>query len=138
MSKPAARERKPHLDTLAITLLLLCCAFWGFQQILIKFTVAEVRPLWQVALRFCGVTVLLCLWCRLRGVPLFNRDGTLKAGLPVGLLFAGELACIYLGLMQTSASRLTVFQYTAHSSWRCCGRAWCRAKDCAAFNGSAW
>ena len=107
------RARKPHLDTLAITLLVLCCAFWGFQQILIKFAVAEIPPLWQAAMRFWGATALLWLWCRLRGVPLFARDGTLKAGLLAGLLFAGEFAGIYLGLMHTSASRLTVFLYTS-------------------------
>ena len=33
--------RKTHLDSLAITLLVACCAFWGFQQILIKVAVAE-------------------------------------------------------------------------------------------------
>jgi drug/metabolite transporter (DMT)-like permease len=113
MNPPVARVRKSQLDTLAITLLVLCCAFWGFQQILIKFAVAEIPPLWQAALRFWGATVLLWLWCRLRGVPLFDRDGTLKAGLLAGLLFAGEFAAIYLGLMHTSASRLTVFLYTS-------------------------
>ena len=102
MSPPSARLRKPHLDTLAIVLLVLCCAFWGFQQILIKFAVAEIPPLWQATLRFWGATVLLWLWCLARGVPLFDRDGTLKAGLLAGLLFAGEFASIYLGLMHTS------------------------------------
>jgi drug/metabolite transporter (DMT)-like permease len=106
-------ERKPHLDTLAVTLLIVCCAFWGFQQILIKVTVAEVPPLWQATLRFWGATALLWLWCVARGVPLFQRDGTLGAGLLAGLLFAGEFACIYLGLQFTSASRLTVFLYTS-------------------------
>jgi drug/metabolite transporter (DMT)-like permease len=105
--------RKPHLDRLAIGLLLACCAFWGFQQILIKATVAEVPPLWQASLRFAGATALLWLWCVWRGQPLFQRDGTLKAGLLAGLLFAGEFACIYIGLMHTSASRLTVFLYTS-------------------------
>lgn len=105
--------RKPHLDGLAIGLLVLCCAFWGFQQILIKFAVAEIAPLWQASLRFWGATALLALWCRLRGVPLWTRDGTLRAGLLAGLLFAGEFAFIYLGLMHTSASRLTVFLYTS-------------------------
>ena len=113
MNPPVTRVRKSQLDTLAITLLVLCCAFWGFQQILIKFAVAEIPPLWQAALRFWGATVLLWLWCRLRGVPLFDRDGTLKSGLLAGLLFAGEFAAIYLGLMHTSASRLTVFLYTS-------------------------
>ena len=55
-------ERKNHLDTLAISLLLVCCLFWGFQQILIKTTVGEVPPLWQAAIRFIGATVLLLLW----------------------------------------------------------------------------
>jgi drug/metabolite transporter (DMT)-like permease len=53
------------------------------------------------------------VWCRVRKVPLFTRDGTLKAGLLAGLLFAGEFSCIYLGLRDTTASRLTVFLYTS-------------------------
>lgn len=106
-------ERKDHLDSLAVTLLLASCLFWGFQQILIKTTVPEVPPLWQASLRFGGATVLLWLWCRWRGVALFARDGTLRAGLLAGLLFTGEFTCIYLGLRDTTASRLTVFLYTA-------------------------
>ena len=107
------RGRQQHLDTLAISLLLACCLFWGFQQILIKTTVGEVPPLWQAALRFAGATVLLWLWCAWRGIRLFERDGTLRAGLLAGALFAGEFSCIYLGLRDTSASRLTVFLYTS-------------------------
>ncbi len=106
-------ERKHHLDTLAISLLLACCLFWGFQQILIKTTVDEVPPLWQAALRFAGATGLLWLWCLVRGVKLFERDGTLRAGLLAGVLFAAEFSCIYLGLRDTTASRLTVFLYTS-------------------------
>ena len=79
-------ERKSHLDGLAIGLLLACCLFWGFQQILIKTTVGEVPPLWQAAIRFVAAT---------------------------GLLFAAEFTCIYLGLRDTAASRLTVFLYTS-------------------------
>lgn len=106
-------QRKTHLDTLAVGLLIACCAFWGLQQILIKTTVAEVPPMWQASIRMIGATVLLWLWCVSRGVPLFGRDGTLWPGLLAGLLFAGEFAGIYLGLQHTSASRLTVFLYTA-------------------------
>lgn len=107
------RERKDHLDTLAVSLLLASCLFWGFQQILIKAIVGEVPPLWQAALRFAGASVLLWLWCVWRKVPLLERDGTLLPGLLAGLLFAGEFACIYLGLRDTAASRLTVFLYTS-------------------------
>ncbi|ROZ66745.1 DMT family transporter [Ramlibacter sp. WS9] len=105
--------RKNHLDTLAVSLLLVCCLFWGFQQILIKTTVGEVPPLWQASLRFAGATLLLWIWCVVRGVKLFTRDGTLRAGLLAGVLFAGEFSCIYLGLRDTTASRLTVFLYTS-------------------------
>ncbi len=107
------RPRKNHLDSLAIGLLVACCAFWGLQQLIIKTTVGEVPPLWQASLRMAGATVLLWLWCRVRGVPLFGRDGTLAGGLLAGVLFAGEFVCIYLGLQHTSASRLTVFLYTS-------------------------
>jgi drug/metabolite transporter (DMT)-like permease len=106
-------ERKAHLDTLAVSLLLGCCLFWGLQQVLIKATIAEIPPIFQASLRLIGATALLWLWCLWRQVPLFSRDGTLLAGLLAGVLFGGEFACIYLGLQSTTASRLTVFLYTS-------------------------
>ncbi len=105
--------RKTHLDTLAVSLLLACCLFWGLQQVLIKVTIAEIPPMFQASLRLMGATVLLLLWCLWRGVPLFRRDGSLGAGLLAGALFGAEFACIYLGLQYTTASRLTVFLYTS-------------------------
>ncbi len=105
--------RKTQLDTLAISLLLACCLFWGFQQVLVKATLAEVAPAFQAAIRFAGATVLLLLWCAWRGIRLFGADGSLRAGLLAGSLFAAEFACLYLGLQYTSASRLTVFLYTS-------------------------
>ena len=105
--------RKAHLDALAISLLLVCCLFWGFQQVLIKATISEIPPMFQASLRLIGATVLLGLWCLWRGVPLFRRDGSLWAGLLAGALFGAEFACIYLGLQYTTASRLTVFLYTS-------------------------
>ncbi len=106
-------QRKEHLDGLAVGILLACCMFWGLQQILVKSIMDQADPLFQSSLRAMGATVLLVLWCRLRGVPLFERDGSLWAGLLAGGLFAAEFACIYLGLRLTSASRLTVFLYTS-------------------------
>ncbi len=110
---PSAVQRKDHLDTFAIALLIACCAFWGFQQILIKFASREIPPMWQASVRMAGATALLWIWCQFRGIALFERDGSLKAGLLVGSLFAAEFCFIYLGLQHTSASRLTVFLYTS-------------------------
>lgn len=53
------------------------------------------------------------LWCKWRNIPLWERDGSSKAGLIAGALFAVEFAFIYLGLQYTSASRLTIFLYTS-------------------------
>ena len=106
-------ERKPQLDAIAISILLACCLFWGFQQVLIKATIAEMPPMFQASLRLVGATLLLCLWCRVRGIALFRRDASLAPGLLAGALFAAEFACIYLGLQYTTASRLTVFLYTS-------------------------
>lgn len=105
--------RREHLDGRAIAILLVCCLFWGVQQVMVKATLPELAPVFQAALRFVGATALLWLWCRWRGVPLFQRDGTLGAGLLAGALFAGEFAAMYLGLQYTTASRLTVFLYTS-------------------------
>ena len=105
--------RKTHLDALAISLLLGCCLFWGLQQVLIKATISEIPPMFQASLRLLGATALLGLWCLWRGIALFGRDGSLRAGLLAGALFGAEFACIYLGLQYTSASRLTVFLYTS-------------------------
>ncbi len=106
-------ERRLQLDFLAIALLLACCVFWGFQQVLVKATLPEMPPVMQASLRFMGASALLWIWCRVRGVALWSHDGTLKAGLLAGLLFCAEFVCIYLGLQHTSASRLTIFLYTA-------------------------
>jgi drug/metabolite transporter (DMT)-like permease len=105
--------RKDHLDGLAIILLLGCCLFWGFQQVLAKATLSEVPPVFQSAIRATGATLLLMIWCRVRGIPLFIKDGTLWVGLLAGSLFSFEFACIYLALSHTGASRVTVFLYTS-------------------------
>ena len=106
--------RKNQLDALAIALLLGCCLFWGFQQVLVKATVAEVAPVFQAFVRFAMATVAVAAWCLWRGVRLSSAGepaGATGAGLLAGTLFAAEFACIYLGLQYTTASRLTVFLY---------------------------
>ena len=69
-------HRKSHLDTLAIALLLGCCMFWGFQQVLVKATVAEVAPVFQAFVRFALATVAVAAWCLWRKVPLSAAAGS--------------------------------------------------------------
>ena len=106
-------ERKPQLDAVAIATLLVCCLYWGLQQVIVKATMPELPPVFQASVRFVGATLLLWLWSRWRGVRLIGERGMLRAGLLAGALFTAEFALMYLGLNYTSASRLTVFLYTS-------------------------
>lgn len=65
--------RKDNLDGLAVGMLLACCMFWGLQQVLVKAIMSEVAPLFQASLRCIGACALLLIWCRVRGVRLFER-----------------------------------------------------------------
>ena len=105
-----APQRKP-LDATAYSLMVLLTALWGFQQVTIKVIVDDVSLLAQAAIRSIVATALVLAWARLRGTPLFERDGTLRAGLLAGLLFAVEFVFIYGGLAYTNASRMVVFIY---------------------------
>ena len=112
MNAPS-NERHSSLDGLAVAALLICCSIWGLGQVATKVTLAQIPPLLQAGLRAAIAVALVAVWSRWRGVPLFQRDGSLGAGLLAGVLFAGEFACIFVGLQHTSASRMTVFVYTS-------------------------
>jgi drug/metabolite transporter (DMT)-like permease len=103
--------RKTQLDALAVVLLVTCSALWGVNQTASKIGLTEVPPLMQAALRSVGAAVLLLLWSRMRGLKVLGADGTGRAGVLAGALFAAEFACIFLGLQFTSASRMAVFLY---------------------------
>ncbi|MEN3288001.1 MAG: hypothetical protein V7634_2301 [Bradyrhizobium sp.] len=97
----------------AIAIILVLCVTWAFNQIVIKLVLPEIPPMLQAALRSAGALPVLLLIARFRGVKMFERDGTLSAGLFAGLLFGLEFVLIYRGLQLTTASRAVVFLYTA-------------------------
>ena len=106
-------ERKTHLDSAAMALMVVLCAAWGLQQVAIKVANAGISPVWQASLRSIGAAVLVWAWAAGKGIRLFERDGTLGPGLLSAVLFAGEFVFIYWGLNYTTASRGVVFLYTA-------------------------
>ncbi|MBV6476918.1 MAG: hypothetical protein MOGDAGHF_02544 [Rhodocyclaceae bacterium] len=106
-------ERRTHLDTTAMALMVVLCASWGLQQVAIKVANAGISPVWQASLRSIGAALLVWAWATHKDIRLFGRDGTLPAGLLSAALFAGEFAFIYWGLNYTTASRGVVFLYTA-------------------------
>ena len=107
-----SQERKA-LDATAVSVMILLTALWGFQQVTIKLIALEVSLVMQAAIRSIVATALLVAWARIRGIAVFDRDGTAAAGIAAGLLFAFEFVFIYAGLGYTNASRMSVFVYLA-------------------------
>lgn len=106
------RERQP-LDGVAFAVMLLCTALWGFQQVVIKLTAADISYVMQAGIRSIVATLLVLLWISFRKIPLWEKDDTLWPGIAAGLLFGGEFVFIYAGLEHTAASRMVVFIYLA-------------------------
>jgi drug/metabolite transporter (DMT)-like permease len=97
----------------AMAILVVLCAIWGVNQVAIKIGNEGVSPAWQAALRSAGAALLILIWARARGLALFERDGTLAAGLVAGALFAIEFALLFWAMEFTTAARAVVLLYTA-------------------------
>jgi drug/metabolite transporter (DMT)-like permease len=104
---------KDALDPFSITTLIVLSAVWGLGQVAVKVVNSGMQPVFQAGLRSVLGCLLAMLWCRYRGVKLFEKDGTLVAGIIVGLLFGGEFIFIYIGFDYTTVSRGIIFIFFA-------------------------
>lgn len=115
MASPIAGAEVHHsarpLDTLGTLLVLGLCMTWGFNQVAVKLAIHDIPPLIQAAVRSTGATFVVVIIARLRGLPLFARDGSLTPGLVAGLLFGLEFLLVYRGLLWTTATRAVLFLY---------------------------
>src|SRR5450756_2196629 len=78
-----------------------------------KRQIHDIPPLTQATIRSVIAALIVAGWCRLRGIPLLTRDGTLAAGIVAGVFFAIEFILIYQGLVYTTATRAVLFIYLA-------------------------
>ncbi len=92
--------------------MVLLTMSWGLNQVLIKVSNVGYNPVFQTVGRSALATVLVFLWCHWRGIRLFERDGTLWAGMLAGAMFAAEFVLIFFGLDYTSAARGTLMVNT--------------------------
>lgn len=92
--------------------MLLLVLSWGINQVAFKLALPDFLPLTQTALRSLGGLVLVIAGARLRGVAIFRRDGTLGAGLLMGVLVSIEFVLINVGLSLTTATRAAIFLCT--------------------------
>lgn len=98
-------DARPTIDAFATGLMIALTFAWGFNQVAIKVANVGFNPVFSVLVRSAIAAVLVFLWCRYRGITLFQADGTLRAGILAGVLFGIEFALIFLGLDYTSAAR---------------------------------
>lgn len=112
-SNPVIPSAARPLTPVAIALVVMLCLSWGFNQIAVKLALPDIPPMLQGTIRSALALPVLLLIAWFRGARLFERDGTLAAGLFAGLLFGFEFVLIYAGLRLTTATRAVVFLYTA-------------------------
>lgn len=109
---PSPPSSRP-LDAAAIAVTIGLCLSWGFNNVAIKLAIHDIPPLIQSTARSLIAALLVGTWTRARGIPLLKRDGTLRAGILAGVLFALEFLLIYRGLVWTTATRGVLFLYLA-------------------------
>ena len=101
------------LDALALTLMAVLCGSWGFNQVAAKLAFADFGPMTQATLR-SGIGAILVGAYAWRAKPeIWREDGTLLAGLCVGLLFAIEFILLFAAVKLTTAASAIVFVFTA-------------------------
>lgn len=114
MSTPSAPHHATRrLEPLAAAVVVVLCLSWGFNQVATKLAIHDIPPMVQATIRSAIGALIIAGWCKLRGIALFARDGTLVAGVTLGAFFAIEFILIYQGLVYTTATRATLFLYLA-------------------------
>ncbi len=106
-------DHRRSLDGQAISIMVVLCVVWGFQQVLLKAAASDVSPLFQIALRSGLAATLLGLIMMRQRMRFGFSDVTWRPGLLVGVLFALEFLLMGEGLRFTSASHAVVLLYTA-------------------------
>jgi drug/metabolite transporter (DMT)-like permease len=105
-------EKRDRLDGIATTTTVGLCALWAFSHVAVKVANEGVSPAFQSGLRSLGALACLLVWAQLRGIKLFERDGTLIPGVLAGLMFAVEFALIFWALTYTDVARGVIILYT--------------------------
>jgi len=101
------------LDRYAVMLMAMLCGSWGFNQVAAKLALADFGPITQAALRSALGSLVVGAYAWRCKPGIWRPDGTLGAGLSVGLLFALEFVLLFVAVKLTTAASAIVFIYTA-------------------------
>ncbi|PSJ64149.1 DMT family transporter [Pseudaminobacter soli (ex Li et al. 2025)] len=108
MSVGEIPERRDTIDFAAAAIMIFLTVSWGLNGVAAKFANIGFSPVFLSMARSAIGALIVFAWCRYRGVRLFERDGTLPAGILAGLLFSSEFLLVFIGLQYTTVARSTL------------------------------
>jgi drug/metabolite transporter (DMT)-like permease len=112
MSVDTSPVRSAHMDGFAAAVMVFLTLVWGMNTVFIKLATSGFSPLGMTFFRAVLAMAVLYGWCLYKNIPIFERDGSLVAGIGAGALFGLEFIVIYAGLDLTSASRAALMTNT--------------------------
>lgn len=112
MTTVPALDRRDAVDTFAVAVMIGLTFAWGFNGVAAKVSNTGFNPIFISVARSAIAGLLIFLWCRARNIPLFQKDGTLPAGLLAGFLFGAEFILIFFGFEFTSVARSSLMVNT--------------------------
>ncbi|WP_394891512.1 DMT family transporter [Mesorhizobium sp. AaZ16] len=98
-------DRRDAVDMAAAAIMVGLTFSWGLNGVAAKLSYAGFSPVFVSVVRSALAGLVVLLWCRYRGIRLFESDGTLWPGLLAGLLFGAEFVLIFVGLEFTTVAR---------------------------------
>lgn len=105
-------DKRDAIDAFAAGMMILLTLTWGLNQVAIKISNEGYNPVFLTVARSTIAAILVLGWCRIRGIRLFENDGTLWPGIIVGAMFGLEFVLIFFGLDFTTAARGTLMVNT--------------------------
>jgi len=102
-------EKKDRIDLFGASTLVAFSILLGLNQVMIKLVNGGLQPVFSAGLRSAVALVLVLSYALWRRKRLSIRDGSLKAGLFSGALFAIEFVFLFMALDFTTVTRVSIF-----------------------------
>ncbi|MER8860959.1 DMT family transporter [Mesorhizobium sp. M0757] len=112
MAVASALDRRDAVDLAAASIMVGLTFSWGLNYVAAKISFSGFDPVFVSIARSIIGGLCVLGWCWLRGIRLFKADGSLVAGIIVGVLFGVEFLCLYIGLEYTTVARNTLLVNT--------------------------
>ncbi len=112
MAVASSLDRRDAVDLAAAAIMVGLTFSWGLNYVAAKISYAGYDPVFVSIARSIIGGLCVLGWCWLRGIKLFEPDGSLVAGIVVGVLFGVEFLCLYIGLEYTTVARNTLLVNT--------------------------